>query len=907
MPTPPPAEPTRRRPDPATAPLDELLAHLATDPTVGLTPKEAARRCAHSTATPLYATTARRPSACFGRVLREPVLWMLVAVSLIALFFDRVALGLVCLLLAGGHAVLCALFCRRADRIDAVMQTAYDAPLSRVLRTRRVRRVGASDVVRGDILLFYPGDLIPADCRLIRTEHFSVSERAIDGGDQSRPVTRLEKDAEATSEAAENRRYSPANMVYAGGVVETGFALAVAVAVGSETHLGGLVGTVAPAHTDRRSTVKRQGARILSIYNLGLVILTIPLIAVGIFTLGEHHDFLDIFLSAMALASLTLTEHLLARARFADASVRRDAAVDRDTDNTADIKTSVESENLLKVTDLLLVGTAALHDGGAHPETIQIGDATYHCDRPEADEYASAVAELLYVYRYGRTGLPVASSGAWDADRMAELDRLVPAVCAWAEIDTEALLLRIKEIHPDGDGVSGIFPNATGNQRLTVSLIADFDSLPQAAENDSAREVLYRDYRAAIRTGYRVLFVTTIAHGGLSDGECSVRAMLTYAPHICPKTAGAVRSMETAGIRVTAFLRNVSEENTRILAACGLTDGMPAYRLPADDFRDPAAKLIDGGIRAIEGCNTSYILKCIDDLHAVGRTVAVLSVEDGDISLLDAADVAMTCTPSLYMTAETDIPGLPLDMPTASVSLPTGPDGLPSSVLATDLCRRRADVLVRRATETGGGVCGVRHALLAADHAKATLDRTFSFLLFAQTIRLVAVILPLILGLALTSAPILLLSGCILDVLVALALPRLPLDHSPRARCTITDGLTPPFRALRPRWILSAVSAAIPWIIAFVASLLEVDFGAGLTLYGLVCLAALQPAVLRSIRLPRRNRTAFFTTCILLLLYVAALAVALAAGLGLLWALVFPLVGPIVYATASWIIDRISA
>ena len=57
----------RRKINPATAPVEELLSHLATDPAAGLSQKEAERRLAASTAKPLYSAPTRSFAACLKR------------------------------------------------------------------------------------------------------------------------------------------------------------------------------------------------------------------------------------------------------------------------------------------------------------------------------------------------------------------------------------------------------------------------------------------------------------------------------------------------------------------------------------------------------------------------------------------------------------------------------------------------------------------------------------------------------------------------------------------------------------------------------------------------------------------------------------------------------------------------
>ena len=278
----------RRRIDPSTATVEELLSYLAVDPASGLSPKEAERRLEKSTAKPLFGTPPRSFWACLGQTLREPALWLLFAVGIISLFFSRIPLGLVCVLLTVANAFLCAYLAYRTERTDAAMR-AYDAPLCRVLRGGRVCRMGAEGLARGDILLLHKGDIVPADCRLLRTHSFVVFERELDATDPTRTPIRLEKDAAVIPAAGGGHRVSPPNMAYAGGMVEEGFALALVIAVGSQTHLGGLVGSVPSGRQGRIPALFSGSRKYLAWYNLGMLFLVIPLTALGILTLKDDY------------------------------------------------------------------------------------------------------------------------------------------------------------------------------------------------------------------------------------------------------------------------------------------------------------------------------------------------------------------------------------------------------------------------------------------------------------------------------------------------------------------------------------------------------------------------------------------------------------------------------------------
>ncbi len=877
----------RRKINPATASVEDLLAHLATDPAAGLSPKEAERRLSASGVKPLYRTPARPFADCVKAVVKEPALWLLLAVSLISLFFDRVALGLVCLALGAGNTALSAFFLYRSSAVDAAL-AAYDAPVSRVLRGRRICRVGASELVRGDIILFYPGDMIPADCRLLRTDGFVVSEREI-SADPSRPACRLEKDAYASPETAGSFRISPVNMVFAGGVVEEGFAIATIIAVGSETHLGGLTGGLESPRAGKRPTLFRKAVRWLSVYNLGLIFLILPVTAVGIFTLGDRYDLLDIFLAALAVAAVTLTEQVLAKGGYINAILRRKAASERDTANSADLKSATDPELLTEITDLILVGSAALHDGQSHAETLLLGDRIYHIDRPEADEHAKAVAELVYLYRHGLTAYPTAGDGEGSVPNDTLLT-LADTLAEWAEIDTDALLVRAKDLRGEADGISAVFPTADGNRRMTVTVTADYESVKACNTrcedglmipmSDASRGSIYRAYREAVRTGTLTLFILTRA-----GGEIAYRGMLTYAPHAGRKTAGAVKSLESAGVRVSVFLKDHSDVDIRAVGECGLTEEAPVLSLQNTDVS--VVDLMGEGRRAFTDCTPEQIETCIRALKDRGRTVAVLSVEREDVPLLNAADVAITCAPALYVAAEDGHPRLSGNS--------SAPDGTANSPLATDITRRRADVVVRRATHEGGGIVGVRRALLCADHIKDTMDRVFTFMLLSQTARLLLVTLSVLLGAALPAASALLLSGMGVDLLILLSAVGLPHPTTPHSRRSMEAGITTPLTTYFRELIAVTVAVTLPTLAVAICRFCDVDFGGDMSHFLILCLAGLQLVLYRGTPLPRRDRTVFFTTMALILYYVAALAVALAAGLNPLWALAIPLACPVLY------------
>lgn len=896
----------RRRINPAAIPPGALLHHLKTDPETGLSPREAEKRLhplSSARHRPLFLTGTLTPSGCIKRLCREPVLWLFLAVCLSALFFGRVAMGLACLGLTLAYGAVCTLCYIRSQRVDAAMRT-MEAPLCRVLRNRRVRRLAADCVVRGDIILLYPGDVVPADARLLSADpDFCVVERELSGDPAERRSVRLTKDPETVVLSAGRDSHSPDNMVFAGGVVECGRARAVVVATGQQTHLGALTGGVKPVGRGELPASFRHAEKILNLCNLTLLALVIPLTIIGYLTLGSRYDLLDIVLTAMTLCVTSLTGHLLIRAACIGASLRSMAATDRDTACSADIRASETLDVLNRIDELVLVGTAGLHDGVAHPEFLTVGTARYDCTRPGADEAAERFAACAYLFRAvlqdAEGGeLPVSAEGeVLLRERLSLLDALVE----WAELSPEDVQLRVSAGFPCKAERAGGQPTVRirwkDGDTTDLGLYSDFDEtvcctlVPDGKENrpmtEEERETLRRTFRQARLAGLRTCFLLSSG----TEGVC-LEGMLAYGPHTCRKTDGAIRALEADGIRVTAFLHDVTEENARVLSECGITSGAPSNRPQSGEPRTPAVILRRNGTAAFEGCSASYILEYIRARRGEGSRICVLAGERRDRMLLESADIACTVCPGLFrsaMNAQSGGTGVTGLEPGASCDA----DGNRDSACASDLCRRRSDVTVRRVSREGGGILGVRQAFLTAARYRDAMAGAVRFFAISQLLRVLMLAVPVCMGAALPGAPWLLLSGMVADTLALLSLSVNDTSPSLMRRRVFPADWRQLLHTLCPDLIGAGGAVACLWTTAGVGMLLAVSFGtAGLDGFAGLSLLTIQLALyVTDPMLARRTRSGFCFLLAFLLLWVGALAVTLGSGLRLYWSLVFPLCG----------------
>ncbi len=875
----------RVRPDACRSTLKELEAHFGTDLKDGLSPKMAEKRLGDREDESLFAVSAPKVGPCVKTVLAEPVMWLLLAVCVVALFFNRVEIGLFSILLLVANAVTCIILKYRTLRHHAELQ-AYDVPLARVRRNRRLMRVRGDRLVPGDVILLRRGDIIPCDARLITSKGLTVAEETLYGDDQRRETVLLEKDAKATPETSPHS-HSPANMVYAGGVVRKGQARALVVAVASRTHLGGRVGKMGETHPFAPPAYIEKLRKGMSTLNLILAVAAVPLTALGILTGGGRYEFLDIFMSALSLSVLTLTEHILLYGLYHYTCAAQMAARDADTVNAAELRTPETMENLCRMDHLILMGTAALHDGENHPLYVSTCGRLCRVDEVEPDVSMRFFAEKLHLLALGQEDR--LRSGAYAA--FPSLDTVSDHISEWAAPDMEAALLRLDRLEAKGDAVVMTMRNAppvtlhlTDDPAVCETCDTCRDDEGTIPMDDELLNIHLTEWRKAYRKGERVWFLVSEDDWG----RC-LEGFIGLAVGFCLKTKGSIRGLEEGGLRVVSFLRDALPEDRRALTDAGLTEEAPSVELTEGMNAAELSAAVDSGVRSFIGCTTNDVLNYIDELHSKGSCVGVLSVERVDLPLLEAADVAFTCTP--HTLKEVLEGGQPCVMGARGGET----DGDPDSATASDLCRRAAHVMVRRCGTHGGGICGVRRAKLASGQLLRGLNMGLRFVFLSQILRLLLTATLMITGTACLPAPVLLLSGLVVDALALFCYTLCDLPDSTRREPSPVRALSEPWRRFKAEMILTAVSVMVPLAVSLVTRLVASSAMGDMAYYAALSLLGTQILLFATGHRPRRRRRGFFTLVLMVCVYVGLLSVALASGLHVIYSLLLPLLQPLLW------------
>jgi len=167
-----------------------------------------------------------------------------------------------------------------------------------VRRDDKLQEIDAQDIVPGDIVALHPGQMIPADGRVLTAHDFFVKQAVLTG--ESYPV---EKSADALP--ASDELHHAANALFMGSSVVSGQATMLVCATGTQTQIG----HVAQALIARRGeTAFERGIRQFG--NLILHVTTVLVVFVMVVNLFAHKPLLESFMFALALA-VGLTPELL--------------------------------------------------------------------------------------------------------------------------------------------------------------------------------------------------------------------------------------------------------------------------------------------------------------------------------------------------------------------------------------------------------------------------------------------------------------------------------------------------------------------------------------------------------------------------------------------------------------------
>jgi Ca2+-transporting ATPase len=290
--------------------VDAVLSSLGADSQRGLSELEAQGRLQKYGRNEL---ASEKPSPAWKNFLAQfsDVLVILLLVATVisaalwfyeresALPYEAIAIFSVVLL----NAVLGYVQEARAEAAVAALR-AMSADDATVIRDGQPRRIPATELVLGDLIIIEEGDTIPADGRVVKSTALQAAEAALTG--ESVPVS---KETAAIDEEVElGDRH---NMVFSGTAATYGRGAAVITATGMQTEMGRIAGMLKEA-PDETTPLQKELNRVGKL--LGVIVVVIAIVMIATIILVEKvrgiSALFDVLILGVALAVAAVPEGL---------------------------------------------------------------------------------------------------------------------------------------------------------------------------------------------------------------------------------------------------------------------------------------------------------------------------------------------------------------------------------------------------------------------------------------------------------------------------------------------------------------------------------------------------------------------------------------------------------------------
>ncbi len=208
----------------------EVLEFIGTPPN-GLSPEEVQKRAAEYGPNELPEGEVKSPWMMLLDQYKDPMIVLLMVAAIISGAVGEVHDTVVILIIVGLNSLVGFIQEYRAEKAVQALK-AMASPVAVVIRSGRILKIPAREVVVGDLVQLEAGQVVPADLRLIEVAGLKLDESPLTG--ESVPV---EKDiaplGEGNPPVAEIR-----NSAFKGTTVTYGRGLGVAVAIGPATEIG---------------------------------------------------------------------------------------------------------------------------------------------------------------------------------------------------------------------------------------------------------------------------------------------------------------------------------------------------------------------------------------------------------------------------------------------------------------------------------------------------------------------------------------------------------------------------------------------------------------------------------------------------------------------------------------------
>ncbi|WP_327275169.1 magnesium-translocating P-type ATPase [Streptomyces sp. NBC_01224] len=577
----------------------------------------------------------RRPDSWLGRFLRslrDPFTAVLLCLALVsALVASWGTAGVIMVLVV----VSCVLRSSGEHRAEGAMTTlrALVATTATVLRRADedapsvAREIPVDQLVPGDVIRLGPGDLVPADIRLLRAGGLSLYQAALTG--ESAPVAKYPVDAPPPVAGG---IFEQPQLCFQGSSVAAGSGTAVVLATGPRTRLADRY----EERGHREANAFDQSVHGISWILIRFMLLTPPLVLMANAALRDRG--LETLPFAVAVA-VGLTPEMLPV--IVTTCLARGASL------------------LARSHGVIVKRLPALHDLGAVDVLCLDKTGTLTLDRPVVDRALDAEGKDT------PEALHWASVNAWWTLQLADL----PTPDAFDEAILEAAGVDAAERY---DGTAAIpfdpvrrlatavvrTPGRLGTHILVVKGAVE-SVLERCVLEDRERERLLALAAEQADSGLRVLAVATAErHARTRDYTpadergLTFRGFVTLRDALVPTAADALKALADRGVTVKVLTGDHPGTAARVCRDLGLAPGDVRIAGDIDTLADTELTELARRTTVFARCTPQHKARITTALRAGGHTTGFLGDGVNDLPALHAADVGICPRDAVNVTRE---------------------------------------------------------------------------------------------------------------------------------------------------------------------------------------------------------------------------------------------------------------
>ncbi|WUJ32800.1 magnesium-translocating P-type ATPase [Streptomyces sp. NBC_00388] len=577
------------------------------------------RQCGENT------LAARRPVPWlvrFLRSVRDPFTAVLLCLGLVSSLVA--AWGTACVIIAL-VVVSCALRAAGEHRADRSMGALRELVASTATVLRRpadeavavARELPVDQLVPGDVVRLGPGDLIPADVRLLRAVGLSVNQAVLTG--ESAPVGKSAADVPGTPQ--DEAGFDRAHLCFQGSSVVAGSGSAVVVATGARTRFAAGYGAAGP----RGPSAFDRSVHGISWILIRFMLLTPPLVLMANAALRGRG--LETLPFAVAVA-VGLTPEMLpvivttCLARGASLLARHHGVIVKRLPALHDLgavdvlcldKTGTLTQDL-PVVDRALDGDGADDRDVLHWAAVNAWWTLQLADLPAPD----ALDEALLDASDGEEFLPYEGIAALPFDPLRRV--------------ATAVVRRPGRLGVDTLVVKGAVENV----------------LERCALDAAERERLFTEAGRLVRDGARLLAVATAerparkrAYTTADERGLSFRGFVTLRDALVPSAAHALPALATMGVAVKVVTGDHPGTAARACQELGLEPGPVLTARDVDALTDGQLASAVRDTVVFARCTPEHKARIVRALRAGGRVCGFLGDGVNDLPALYAADVGI--------------------------------------------------------------------------------------------------------------------------------------------------------------------------------------------------------------------------------------------------------------------------